>query len=103
VDHDTCSDGRVEPSTAELTFPLKSRFRPHEAVNSTSNGVVRTQLSVLSAEVRDLITRDEDLRVELSGQLSRKAGDPIPFMLDQRFTKVHERRTVSTAEAFKDV
>lgn len=99
----TYADGKVEPGVAKLGLPLTWRFHPYEAVNSTSSGVVRKKLRVLSADVENVITRDEDFRVELSGRF-RKEGDAlVPFELDQRFEKVRDKRTVTRAELFKDV
>lgn len=99
----TYAGGEVEPEAAALTFPLAFRFHPYEAVNSTRDGVVRTQLSVLSAEVKSVITRDEDFRIVLSGHFRKKGDVQVPFEIVQQFTKVHDKRTVKVLELYADV
>lgn len=99
----TYTDGTIEPAAARLKLPLSWRYRPYTAVNSTSEGIVRETLHVLSADLKGLITRDEDFELELTGQFKREDEAPIPFAADLDFEMFRDKRVVTRAEFFKDV
>lgn len=100
----TYSDGSVEPRAAELDLPVTWDARSLESINSNSKGeVVRSTVSVLDGELEGLITRDEDIRVEMRGRLLRKEGEGAAFTVVTAFEAHRDVRTVSSGTFFSDV
>jgi hypothetical protein len=97
------SDGSVEPVVGSLEFPRTWSFRKYEAVNSNGTEVVRQDVSVLSAEVVGVITRDQDFVLELSGRLHREGGEPVVVRIHRAFQVTRDERTVSRGTLFSDV
>lgn len=71
----TYDDGTVEAATKGLALPHRIAVRPYETVNSMSGGrIVKSTVNILSGVLKDAITRDESLTLEMDGFFTTKSG-----------------------------
>ena len=99
----TYADGQVEPAVEDLRLPRSWRFRSYEAVNSTSNGIVRKKLEVVSGDLKGVIARDEDFRLEVRGHFTREGAEALQFEIDRGYEMFRDQRTRSRGDFFSDV
>ena len=97
------ADGAIESNASEQTLPMRYKLRANETVNSTNDGVTRSTVRVLDAELKGVITRDEEFRVRIAGHLVKEEGEVIPFDFTEQFTPVRHQRTMGRLEAYQDV
>jgi hypothetical protein len=79
-------DGTVEVATKGLTLPLQIPVRSYETVNSVTGGrIVKSIVNTFSGVLRDAITRDESLTLEMEGFFTTKVGARQSFTIDHRY------------------
>ena len=54
---------------------------------------MKTKVNLLSGTLRDAITRDESLRLEMEGLFTTKAGVQHPFVIDYHYTVQFDKGT----------
>jgi hypothetical protein len=93
-------DGTTDSGIAGLALPITIPARPYEIMNSGTGGsIIKSNVRLVSGELRDIISRDEPLSVHIEGSLVKDNGTVIPF-------EIHEEYDVkidSSTKAWQDV
>lgn len=80
-------DGKVEGGAEGLTLPSRILARDYTTVNSGTGGrIFKAKVNLLSGTLRDVITRDESLTLEMEGFFTTKAGVKHAFAISYHYT-----------------
>ena len=96
-------DGSVDPATAQLKLPMTIKAREYETVNSGVGGkVIRKIVMLLSARIKDVITRDAPLTIYFEGYFQKKDGGKVPLKLEPHFNIETDNSTKSALDVLID-
>jgi hypothetical protein len=84
-------DGEV----VHITTPWKKDLRPYTQYNSSSSGVVKTEMLMLSDEIPNLVLRHNDVKVTLIGHLIQVDGKRVAFRATETFEAESSVRTAT--------
>ena len=99
----TYRDGTEDPGAAALKLPVRFESRPHEAVNSTSRGIVKTKMRLVSGMIPGVITRDKPLTLLLEGRFIHDNGSTTPFTIREEYDVSTDKSTKPWAEVVSDI
>jgi hypothetical protein len=84
-------DGEVVRKTDGWSRQLK----PYTQYNSSSSGVIQTEMFMLSDQIEGLVLRHADVKVTLRGQFVKAGGERVAFEASESF-KAESRSGVTT-------
>ncbi|MBL8797837.1 MAG: hypothetical protein JNM56_28325 [Planctomycetia bacterium] len=71
------------------------QLKPYTQYNSSSSGIIQTEMFMLSDQIERLVLRHADVRVTLKGHLVKTDGERIAFEVSESF-KAESRSGVTT-------
>ena len=98
------ADGTTESTAiSALSLPLRQSFSVHTATNSSSGKVVTTTSSVVQADLLGVITKDQNLEIEIEGYFIEKSGALSPFRIEESYQYMRERKSRPMYEMWKSI
>jgi hypothetical protein len=68
------------------TTPWIRRLQPYTEYQSSSSGTSHTQIFMLSDQISNLVLRHTDVKITLTGQLTKADGQKVTFNASETFT-----------------
>ena len=87
----TYSDGDSSLQTSKWSRKLK----PHTQYNSSSSGIIQTEMFMLSDHISNLVGKHKDVTVTLTGHLRKANGEVVDFSVSEDF-KARSDSDIST-------
>ena len=84
-------DGEVVQTSDVWSRQLK----PYTQYNSSSSGIIQTEMFMLSDQIEGLVVRHENVRITLKGWLMKVGGERVAFEVSESF-KAESRSGVTT-------
>ncbi|MFO0947289.1 MAG: hypothetical protein U1D30_15330 [Planctomycetota bacterium] len=81
--------------TVRTTDAWSRQLVLHTQYNSSSSGILQTEMFMLSDEIEGLAIRHADVRITLKGCLTRENGERVSFETSESF-KPESRSNVTT-------
>jgi hypothetical protein len=75
----------ADGQTARLSRPWSRHLRPYTQHNSSSAGIIKTEMMMLSDTIPGVVVRHQDARVTLKGTLVTFEGDEVDFSGSETF------------------
>ena len=91
----TYDDGKPESLLQEIKFPLQFNAEYYENYNSSSEGIVTHKSLQLNASFPRVISRATPLTLHAEGQIIKKNGAKIPFVINKRY-EVEKFKTIAS-------
>lgn len=92
-------DGKIEGATKGLKLPIRILAKDYETVNSTRGGrIVKAKVNLLSGVLKDVITRDESLTLNIEGFFTTKKGVKETFTIDSHYLVRFDKGTRPLAD-----
>jgi len=71
------------------------QLKPYTQYNSSSSGIIQTEMFMLSDQIEGLVVRHENVRITLKGWLMKVGGERVAFEVSESF-KAESRSGVTT-------
>lgn len=84
-------DGEVVQTSDVWSRQLK----PYTQYNSSSSGIIQTEMFMLSDQIEGLVVRHENVRITLKGWLMKVGGERVAFEVSESF-KAESRSGITT-------
>ena len=71
------------------------QLKPYTQYNSSSSGIIQTEMFMLSDQIEGLVVRHENVRITIKGWLMKVGGERVAFEVSESF-KAESRSGVTT-------
>lgn len=91
-------DGKSEYRLSKMKFPLQFDAQYHESYSTRAEGLVTSKSLMLNARFPRLVSRAAPFTLHVKGQLIKKNGTKVPFVINKKYEITRQKGVASLIE-----
>lgn len=96
-------DGEPEGRLANMQFPMQFDAQHHESYSTREEGLVTSKSLMLNAHFPRVVSRAAPFTLHAEGQLIKKNGTKIPFVINKKYEINREKGVASLVEVARAI